>query len=370
MSAITAAILLTTIPGTTVAAAPAAVLASGAQQASDGSGTFQGIPQFEHAPFLGEASDPFADHPVPTEISATTVPALPETWFAGTETLASEEHIDIEQAGADGAVAEDASVIVVTGQASAPPEDPLESINAATFDVTQSVDKAIVGPVAMAYEGNIPRPVRDGIANFLDNLREPLVLLNFLLQLKPGKAVETLGRFVVNSTIGVGGLFDVAKNQPINLPRRSNGFADTMGYYGVKPGAFLFLPILGPTTIRDAIGGGLDGLLLPTAVGSPFNKVAYNVPTGALNSLGERADFDDQLHKIRDESDDPYTAAREYYLAHRQAEIDVLRGRRASVDSPLYDGAGKTVKSGSTAARQSTRNSQPATISEAEHAGK
>jgi phospholipid-binding lipoprotein MlaA len=110
-----------------------------------------------------------------------------------------------------------------------------------------------------------------------------------------------------------------------------------MGYYGIKQGAFLFLPILGPTTIRDAIGGGIDGLFLPATVGKPFNRLTYTIPTGLLSSLGERADFDDQLKKIREESNDPYTAAREYYLTRRQAEIDVLRGRRASVDSPLYE---------------------------------
>ncbi|MFZ1743588.1 MAG: VacJ family lipoprotein [Pontixanthobacter sp.] len=228
-------------------------------------------------------------------------------------------------------------IIIVTAQTSAPPGDPLAEINAKTYEATQAVDRAIVGPIAMAYDGNIPEPVRDGIGNFLNNVREPLVFVNFLLQLKIGKAFETAGRFAINSTIGVGGLFDVAKSKPINLPRRSNGFADTLGYYGVKPGAFLFLPILGPTTVRDAIGGGLDSMFLPTLVGKPFNRLAYTVPSGALNSLGERADFDDQLKKIREESNDPYTAAREYYLQHRQAEIEVLQGKRASVDSPLYE---------------------------------
>jgi phospholipid-binding lipoprotein MlaA len=226
--------------------------------------------------------------------------------------------------------------IVVNARQSVP-EDPLAKINAQTYAVVQSVDQAIIGPVATAYIKNVPSPARSGIRNFFNNLREPLVAVNFLLQLKPGKAAETVGRFVINTTAGVAGLFDVAKKKPINLPRRSNGFADTMGYYGIKQGAFLFLPILGPTTIRDAIGGGLDGLFLPATVGKPFNRLTYTLPTGLLSSLGERADFDDQLKKIREESNDPYTAAREYYLTHRQAEIDVLRGRRANVDSPLYE---------------------------------
>jgi phospholipid-binding lipoprotein MlaA len=214
------------------------------------------------------------------------------------------------------------------------PEDPLAKINAQTYAVIQSVDQAIIAPVATAYIKNVPSPARSGIRNFFNNLREPLIAVNFLLQLKPGKAAETVGRF---ATVGVAGLFDMAKRKPINLPRRSNGFADTMGYYGIKQGAFLFLPILGPTTIRDVIGGTLDGLFLPATVGKPFNRLTYTVPAGLLSSLGERADFDDQLKKIREETNDPYTAAREYYLTRRQAEIDVLRGKRASVDSPLYE---------------------------------
>jgi phospholipid-binding lipoprotein MlaA len=350
-SIITAAMLLATTPVNTGDTTPAVALSSSSQQIADSNEGLQPIPVPRTAPVPTVHADQSADfpiQPVPVEISGETAAAPPESPLVEAEASPPEESTATEQAAADGNPDTGESVIVVTGQLGAPPGDPLASVNATTFDITQSVDKAIVGPVAMAYESKIPEPVRDGISNFLDNLREPLVFLNFLLQLKPGKAAETFGRFAVNSTIGVGGLFDVARKKPINLPRRSNGFSDTMGYYGVKPGAFLFLPILGPTTIRDVIGGGLDSLLLPTAVGSPFNKLEYNIPTGALNSLGERADFDDQLQKIREESDDPYTAAREYYLAHRQAEIDVLRGKRASVDSPLYETPDAAAQSGGT----------------------
>src|SRR5258706_52610 len=151
----------------------------------------------------------------------------------------------------------DQNDIVVTGRPHAP-GDPLENVNAKSFAVTQSVDKAFVGPVALAYKKHVPAPVRSGLRNFLYNLKEPDVFLNFLLQLKPGKAMETLGRFAINSTIGGAGLFDVAKRRPFKLPRRPNGFADSLGYYGVKPGPFLFLPLIGPTTVRDLVASGLD----------------------------------------------------------------------------------------------------------------
>lgn len=187
-----------------------------------------------------------------------------------------------------------------------------------------------MGPVALAYERKVPGPFRTGLRNVLKNLHEPDVFINFLLQHKIGKAAETFGRFAINSTIGAVGLFDVAKRHPFNLPRRPNGLANTLGFYGVKPGPFFFLPLVGPTTLRDFIGNGIDGLLLPTAIGKPFNKVSYTVPTGVLRSLDHRAEFDEQLNKLRDESSDPYIAVREYYLEQRQAEIDALHVKRAA----------------------------------------
>src|SRR3546814_6026547 len=89
-------------------------------------------------------------------------------------------------------------------------------------------------------------PVRDGLGNALRNISEPVNFLNFLLQFKIGKAAETLGRFVVNTTFGVGGLVDVAKTKPFNLPYRRNGFANTLGFYGVEPGPYFYLPLVGP----------------------------------------------------------------------------------------------------------------------------
>lgn len=220
----------------------------------------------------------------------------------------------------------DENVIVVTGRGRAPKFDPLQELNAESFEIIQDVDRAFVGPVSLAYAEAVPSPIRRGIRNFLRNLGQPVTFVNYLLQLKPGKAIETLGRFTINTTIGIGGVLDVAKKPPFNLPHRSNGFANTLGYYGVEPGAFLFLPLVGPTTIRDAIGGTLDLSFLPFAVGAPFNDIAYTLPFGILSGLDSRAQFDEKLNELRD-SDDPYTAARTDYLQRRQAEIDALRGR-------------------------------------------
>jgi len=219
--------------------------------------------------------------------------------------------------------------IVVTGRR-ASPEDPLEKLNSKSYEVIQSVDKAIIAPVAFAYEKAVPRPIRSGLRNFLHNLGEPIVFLNFMLQLKPGKAAETLGRFVINTAIGGAGLVDIAKRKPFNLPYRYNGFANTLGYYGVKPGPYFYLPLVGSTTLRDFIGNRLDQLILPMALGGLFTRPEFVIPVVSLNQLNSRIEFNDELSKIR-ATWDPYVAARNYYLRKRQAEIDALHGRRSPI---------------------------------------
>lgn len=242
--------------------------------------------------------------------------------------------------------------IVVTGRGKPPKEDPAQAVNVVSYQAVQAVDKAVIGPIAHGYEKGVPRPVRKGLHNLLDNLDEPIVFVNFLLQLKPGKAAETLGRFTINSTLGVAGLFDVAKKKPFHLPRRSNGLADTLGYYGIGPGPYLFLPLIGSTTLRDMFGRVIDLSLVPTAVGKPFNDPTFALAKGALSSLDERAQFDDDLEKLRT-SHDPYAAQRAYYLQRRQAEIDVLRGKRdnAEIDVDAIVRAGSPAASAPPAAQ-------------------
>ena len=217
--------------------------------------------------------------------------------------------------------------IVVTARGEAPPGDPLQDLNVKSFRVVQSVDQAIVGPVAQGYEDAIPEPVRDGLGNALRNLGEPVNFLNFLLQFKIGKAAETLGRFAINSTFGIGGLFDVAKTKPFCLPHRPNGFANTLGFYGVEPGAYFYLPLVGPTTVRDMVGDGVDLLVLPVAIGSPFNRKAYALPATTIDKLNDRVERDAEIVRLREESVDPYVETRTLYLDMRQREIDALKGK-------------------------------------------
>jgi phospholipid-binding lipoprotein MlaA len=224
--------------------------------------------------------------------------------------------------------------IVVEGEVGPPKSDPVEAINEESYRVTQAVDAALVEPVANAYRDGLPEPVRDGLGNVVKNLGEPSVALNFLLQGKVGKAFETLGRLAINSTVGVGGLFDVAGKRA-DLPYRRNGFANTLGFYGVGPGPYLYLPVTGATSVRDLVGSTLDQALLPFAVGDPFNRIEYAATYFVINGLDQRLAFDEEIASIR-ASDDPYRLRRETYLAQRRRDIAELKGEPISERDRLW----------------------------------
>jgi phospholipid-binding lipoprotein MlaA len=218
------------------------------------------------------------------------------------------------------------------------PGDPLEGFNRKMFAVQDGLDRAIIRPAAIGYRHVVPKPVRGGLRHFISNLTEPIVFLNYLLQLKPGKAAETLVRFTVNSTIGVGGVLDLAKLPSIGLPHRPNGFGNTLGFYGIKPGPYLFLPLVGPTNLRDFLGGQADNLAIPVlAAGKPFNQPAYLVPNAVIGGLDQREQNDDDLRALYAGAVDPYASLRSVYLQDRKAEIDALHHRtgQKNVASPL-----------------------------------
>jgi phospholipid-binding lipoprotein MlaA len=233
---------------------------------------------------------------------------------------------------------EDGNEIVVEGTYGPPAGDPAEKLNAESYRIAQAVDAAVIEPVAYAYRDNLPAPLREGLGNVVRNLGEPSNALNFLLQGKVGKAFGSLGRLAINSTLGLGGLIDVAGKPGIDLPYRRNGFANTMGYYGVGPGAYLYLPVTGATTVRDLIGSTLDQALLPLVVGKPFNRPAYAATYFVVNGLDQRLEFDAELTEIA-ASEDPYAMRRDTYLAKRAREIAALKGKAGAEepDAPPAD---------------------------------
>lgn len=218
--------------------------------------------------------------------------------------------------------------------------DPLEDINRISYAISQPIDRFILRPAAMVYKAVVPKPGRDGARNAIRNISEPVVFVNDLLQLRPLRALRTLGRFLINTAIGVFGLFDIAKRKPFNLPHRSNSFGSTLGYYGVGPILYLYLPVLGPTTLRDSSAQYVDPLLkdrmldkaLNPNSGRRFFRDSPNLGTAGtvitvVDGLDQRAENDFELRSFKEDSVDPYAALRANFLQDRAGEIAGLRAK-------------------------------------------
>lgn len=211
--------------------------------------------------------------------------------------------------------------------------DPLEGFNRTMYGLHTRLDRAIFRPVAFGYKTVVPKPVRGGLRHLFANLTEPIVFLNDLLQLKPKRAIKTFARFLINSTAGIGGLLDLAKDD--GLPHRDNGFGNTLARYGLGPGPYLFLPFFGPSTLRDFAGGQADGFVLPVAIGKPFNRLDFQIARGALDGLDLRVESDDQLKALLSGAADPYATLRSVHLQNRVVEVNELLDRPPP--SPLED---------------------------------
>ena len=196
------------------------------------------------------------------------------------------------------------------------------------FSVNGALDHVLFRPLAMVYKTIVPRFLRTGIRHVLSNVGEPIVFLNDLLQLRPGRAARTLTRFAVNSTLGIGGLLDVAG--PEGLPHRSNGLGSTFARYGVGTGPYLYLPLIGPSDLRDAVGGAADGAVLPAAFPKPFASGYYVISSTVLSGLDQRVEADADLRALLGGAADPYATLRSVYLQNRAAQVAALRGHASA----------------------------------------
>lgn len=240
--------------------------------------------------------------------------------------------------------------------------DPWERFNRKIYKFHTVLDRAIFRPAALGYKSIIPKFLRTGIRHFLSNLTEPIVFLNDLLQLKPKRAIKTFARFAINSTVGLGGTLDVAKTA--KLPHRNNGLGNTLARYGVGPGPYLFLPFIGPTDLRDLLGGQTDNLVLPLSIGTPFNRFDYQVSSFVVGGLDLRAENDAGFKALLAGAADPYATLRSVYQQSRAAEIDDIKGKSATsgLDDPLLDPADAP---GDPAAAQDRADAVPQAASQA-----
>jgi phospholipid-binding lipoprotein MlaA len=206
-----------------------------------------------------------------------------------------------------------------TSQAGSDPNDPYEGTNRQIFALNQKMDKYVALPVAKAYVDAVPEPARDGIHNFLDNLDVPISFGNDVLQGAADHAADSLGRFLINSTVGLGGFIDVA--QKIGVREHESDFGETLGVWGVGPGPYLVLPLLGPSDPRDALGYGVDIAMDPLTWISWRSSTYYMLGRGVLKIVDLRARNIDTLDEIERTSVDEYATLRSLYRQHREAEI-------------------------------------------------
>lgn len=208
--------------------------------------------------------------------------------------------------------------VLLAGCAHAPPDDPsdpFEGINRGIFAFNRTADRYVLRPVAKGYDKVTPGPVQTGIRNFFSNLGQPVVVINDLLQGKIRQGGADFSRFVINSTFGLLGFFDVAT--PTGLPEHDEDFGQTLGHWGLGEGMYLMLPLLGPSDGRDLFGRVGDTYTSPLTYVEPEERAwtarAVDTVDQRAQLLGADSLLDQQL--------DPYVFVRSIYLQRRQDKV-------------------------------------------------
>lgn len=210
--------------------------------------------------------------------------------------------------------------------------DPFENLNRKVYGFNEGVDKAVLGPVARGYANTVPEPARDGLRNFLANANSPVTFANDILQAKPHRAAETFARFVINTTVGIGGLFDVAGKSGLEGHRED--FGQTLAVWGAPSGAYFVAPLLGPSNLRDTTGRIVDIALDPLTwieFGLSDLDVYISGSRTVVSAVDLRAELEPAFENLRAQPE-PYTALRRAYSAQRETEI-----RDGVISDDVYD---------------------------------
>lgn len=195
--------------------------------------------------------------------------------------------------------------------------DPWEPFNDSNFRFNRQLDRFVLKPVASGYDAVLPDPVQRSIRNALDNLAVVRRLVNNLLQLKLGGAAREVARFTINSTVGVAGLFDIAKGG-FGIEQSDEDTGQTFGVYGIGPGPYLVLPFLPVMTVRDGIGLALDGVMNPLNYFIPIGATAGIYGTDVVNKRSLNLE---KFERVEETVVDLYSAVRNAYLQRREAAI-------------------------------------------------
>ncbi|MEO8345607.1 MAG: VacJ family lipoprotein [Betaproteobacteria bacterium] len=203
--------------------------------------------------------------------------------------------------------------------------DPFEPFNRVVFTANDAVDTAVIRPLAEGYRAVVPQFLRDRIRAFIDNLQEPRIFVNNLLQGRMDAAGNTFGRFYVNSTLGLAGLFDVASQR--DLPRQTGDFGETLYFWGVDSGPYLVLPLFGPSNVRDAFGMAVDLYTTPPAHLFPGSTGLWvNVGVYTASGFDLRARNIETLDEIKKSALDYYAQFRSIARQYRDGQLRAARG--------------------------------------------
>ncbi len=198
--------------------------------------------------------------------------------------------------------------------------DPLEPVNRAAYFVHDGIDTLVLRPAAEIYRVFLPPEVRTAIRNVLANLRTPVILVNDLLQGETQRAATTTGRFLVNTTVGIGGIFDRATE--FGLLGHTEDFGQTLAVWGAPEGPYLFIPVLGPSSPRDVVGFAGDVAMNPlTYTGGGETWEAISITRTATTALDTREGLIEPIDQVRATSLDPYATIRSAYRQRRVVEI-------------------------------------------------
>jgi len=211
--------------------------------------------------------------------------------------------------------------------------DPLEGMNRATYAFNKTIDKGLYRPVASAYKTVLPKPPRDGISNAMRNLREPWVFVNDILQFKFKRAGTTLSRLVINSTLGIGGLFKVSDG--LGIEYHSEDFGQTLASWGIEDGPYFIIPFVGPSNGRDFTGFATSFFADPVTIGiANLNEKGMNLARTGIDALDARVRAHDAINSIYDDPDG-YELMRSAYRQNRLYEIH--DGNPPSEDDDIFD---------------------------------
>jgi phospholipid-binding lipoprotein MlaA len=201
--------------------------------------------------------------------------------------------------------------------------DPLEPTNRLFYRVNDTLDTYILAPVARGYVYVVPAPARTGVHNVLANITSPVLLANTILEGKPRRAGDTFMRFLINTTVGVGGIFDVAAGW--GYPAEDADFGITLALWGLSAGPFLFLPVVGPSGPRDAAGFAGDIVLDPFTWASFGGSKTLGYTRYGLGAVDARSRVLDQVSEIKRTALDPYATFRSLYRQHRESQVRDVR---------------------------------------------